>query len=75
MDTENNLKNIENDVESISADRLESLLISAFDWASEISDTAIHDIIRATGITSVELEAIGYEEENFPELHEAANEN
>ena len=53
-------------------ERIEELLINAFEWAINVSETATHDLIRATGITSDELEDIGYEKENFPDMHAAA---
>lgn len=51
-------------------DRKEELLISAFEWAINVSEQATHDLIRATGITSEELSEIGYDKENFPQMHE-----
>jgi hypothetical protein len=54
--------------------RLEDLCIAAIEWATEHSEDISHDLIRGMGITSDELEAIGYEKENFPSLHDAANE-
>ena len=53
----------------ISSARLEEIVINAFEWAAEVSDQTICDLIRATGITSDELDAIGYDEENHPSMH------
>ena len=50
-------------------DRKEELLINAFEWAINVSEQATHDLIRATGITSEELSEIGYDKENFPQMH------
>ncbi len=52
--------------------RLENLLIYAFEWAINVGEQATHDIIRATGILPEELDAIGYDAENFPKMHEWA---
>lgn len=56
--------------EEDSVDRQEELLINAFEWAINVSEQVTHDLIRATGITSDELSAIGYDKKNFPKLHE-----
>lgn len=55
-------------------ERLEALLIWAFEHAIECSEQATKDLIRYTGIMPDELDAIGYDEENFPEMHEWAME-
>lgn len=60
---------------AISNDRLLNMLINAFDWAFEVSEDAVHDLIRATGITSEELEDIGYERESFESMHQAVEES
>ena len=57
---------------SMNENRLTELLINAFEWAIEVSETTTNDLIRATGITSAELEEIGYEKDNFPSMHIAA---
>lgn len=49
--------------------RKEELLINALEWAVNVSEQATHDLIRATGITSEELSEIGYDKENFPQMH------
>ncbi len=54
--------------------RYETLLINAIEWAVNVSEQHTKDIIRAMGITSDELSAIGYDEENFPTMHVWANE-
>ena len=54
-------------------DRKEELLISAFEWAINVAEQVTHDLIHATGITSEELTDIGYDEENFPKMHDWAN--
>jgi len=50
--------------------RTEELLINAIEWAINISEQATHDIIRAIGITSDELDTIGYDKENFHDMYE-----
>ena len=55
--------------------RYEALLINALEWAINVSEQTTHDLIHAMGITSEELSAIGYDEDNFPEMHEWINEN
>ena len=50
--------------------RTEELLINAIEWAINISEQTTHDIIRAIGITSDELDIIGYDKENFHDMHE-----
>ena len=52
--------------------RIENLLIYAFEWAINVGEQATCDIIRATGILPEELDAIGYDAENFPKMHEWA---
>lgn len=54
--------------------RMEELLINALEWVIEIGDDATHDLIHNMNISSDELEEIGYEKENFPKMHEWANE-
>lgn len=56
-------------------ERLETLLINAIEHAIDVSEQYTHDIIRAIGITSDELESIGYDKENFPMLHTWAGED
>lgn len=53
-------------------ERLENLLISAFEDAVNESEDATVNLIRATGITSSELEEIGYEKSNFVWMHDVA---
>ena len=53
----------------MTAERTEELLINSIEWAVNISEQATHDIIRAIGITSDELDAIGYDKENFSNMH------
>ena len=50
-------------------DRYETLIINALEWAINVSEQATCDLIRAMGITSEELSAIGYDEDNFPKMH------
>ena len=54
--------------------RYETLLINAIEWTVNVSEQHTKDIIRAMGITSDELSAIGYDEDNFPAMHVWANE-
>lgn len=49
--------------------RLEELLINVFEWAINVSKQLSLDMVKASGITSDELNDIGYEKENFPSLH------
>ena len=49
--------------------RLEELLINVFEWAINVSEQLSLDMVKASGITSDELNDIGYEKENFPSLH------
>lgn len=59
---------------NIKEDRLENLLIKCFEWSIEVGGQHTEDLIRATGITSKELDAIGYPKDEFPELHKEAEE-
>ena len=54
--------------------RCEDLLIKAIEWTVNVSEQHTRDLLRAIGITSDELSAIGYDEENFPKMHIWANE-
>lgn len=54
--------------------RLKELLINAIEWSIEVSEQHTHDLLRATRITSHELEIIGYDKENFENIHEFVNE-
>lgn len=49
--------------------RLQELLINAFEWAINCSEQITRDLISATGITSEELDEIGYDKNNFPDMH------
>ena len=63
-------------IKGYSASRLcreEELLINSIEHAIEVSKGYTRDLIRASGITPEELDAIGYDEVNFPELHAWAN--
>lgn len=55
--------------------RLEELLIQAFEWTIDCSEQMTTDLVVATGITCAELNEIGYDEENFPKMHEYAKYN
>lgn len=57
---------------TMTKERIEELLINAFEGAINDSTRATIDLINVTGITSEELEELGYEKENFPDLHEMA---
>ena len=70
---------IDNEVISTREDTLdegrkEELLVNALEWAINVSEQATHDLICATGITSEELSEIGYDEENFPQMHKLIEE-
>ena len=45
------------------------LVHNAIEWAIEVSDDTTHDLLRGMGVTSDELEELGYEKENFTEMH------
>ncbi len=49
--------------------RYESLIINALEWSINVSEQSTSDLIHAMGITSDELSAIGYDEDNFPKMH------
>ena len=49
--------------------RLMHLVLNAIEWAIEVSDDTTHDLLRGMGVTSDELEELGYEKENFTEMH------
>ena len=53
--------------------RMEDLVINALEWAIEVGKQATEDLIHGMGITSAELEEIGYDKENFPEMHKWAD--
>ena len=50
--------------------RLEELVINALEWAIEVSEQTTRDLIVSMGITPEELDAIGYDKENFAPMHE-----
>lgn len=54
--------------------RLEELLINAIEHAVMVSEQYTHDLVKAIGITSDELDKIGYDKTNFPSMHAAAEE-
>ena len=54
---------------SIDEKRMENLLIDAISWAEDTSGQITHDLLRGMGITSDELEYLGYDKETFPEMH------
>lgn len=45
-------------------------LSDAIKRADDAGEVWNRDLLRALEVTSEELEAIGYDRENFPELHE-----
>lgn len=55
--------------------RLEELLINIFEDAIDSSEEKTKELVSHSGITSKELESIGYERDNFPEMHTWINEN
>ena len=55
--------------------RLEELLIQAFEWTVDCSEQMTTDLVAATGITCEELNEIGYDKDNFPKMHEYAKYN
>lgn len=54
----------------VNKDRLETMLIAAIEHAVECSEQHTHDLLKAIGISSEELEAICYDKENYPKMHE-----
>ena len=50
-------------------DRLEEMLITAIEHAVDVSEKYTCDLLRSIGITTEELEEIGYDKVNFPEMH------
>lgn len=46
---------------NVSSERLEELVINAIEWAIEVSEQTARDLIAGMGITSEELESIGYD--------------
>lgn len=55
----------------VKSERLEECVINAIEWAINVSEQVTYDLICGMGITSDELDAIGYDEKNFPKMHEA----
>lgn len=49
--------------------RLEKSLTNILEYAVNTRADILPDILRASEMTSDELAALGYEEENFPELY------
>lgn len=49
--------------------RYEELLINSLEHAINTSEQATKDLIRAMRIMPDELDEIGYDKENFPEMH------
>ena len=62
-----------NTTNTITNERMEELLINALEWAIEKNEETTIELVQHMGITSDELEAIGYEKENFETMHNAAN--
>ncbi len=62
-----------NTTNTITNERMEELLLNALEWAIEKDEETTTELIQHMGITSDELEAIGYERENFEIMHDAAN--
>lgn len=60
-------------VDIVSRKRLEEITINAIEWAIEVGEQTTYDLILGMGITSDELDAIGYDKENFGSLHDAVD--
>ena len=58
-----------NNLEFLDINRAERLILDAIEWAIDVSEQTTHDLLRGMGITSEELEILGYEEESFPDLY------
>lgn len=63
------------EVKNMDKERLEELLIKALEWTIDCSEQATRDLIVAIGITCEELNDIGYDEDNFPEMYEYVKHN
>lgn len=55
--------------------RLKQILINTIEWAIEVSEDTTHDLLHGMGITSEELEEIGYKKEVFPIMHKWVQDN
>ena len=56
--------------------RYETLLINIFEGAiNSKNEDSVRYLITDSGITSEELSVIGYDEDDFPQMHEWAREN
>ena len=55
----------------VSSQRLEEIVTNALEWAIEVDEQIANDLVRGMGITSDELDAIGYDVDNFSSLHRA----
>lgn len=53
----------------IDTNRYEELIINALEWAINESESTTRNLIRGMGITPEELDAVGYDETNFPDMH------
>ena len=49
--------------------RNKQMIIDAIEWAINVSEQIACDLIRGMGITSDELNFIGYDKNDFPALH------
>lgn len=56
----------------VTHDRLEDIIIKAFEHAIDVSEQATFDLIKATDMCRHELTAIGYDEDNYPDMHKHA---
>lgn len=55
-------------------ERSEELLVNALVYVDAVSRQYSYDFVKATGITSPELEALGFEREYYPLMHKACKE-
>lgn len=51
----------------------EIMLQKAINWAEESSEQILYDMLRAMDITSGQLDALGYNREMYPTMHNAVS--
>lgn len=49
------------------------MLQKAINWAEESSEQILYDMLRAMDITSGQLDALGYNREMYPTMHNAVS--
>ncbi len=53
----------------------EMLLTNVIAWADEVSGQVAHDMLHGMGISPEQLDALGFDKNNFPKLHRWVLEN